>query len=56
MIALIEQAAVIERILGHLGVPTTIAAPRPVRAPPLSAGLPDAAGWDDDPSAFDPCS
>ena len=37
LIALIEEAAVIERILRHLGVPTEIPAPRPARAPPLSA-------------------
>ena len=35
--ALIEDAAVISRILRHLGVPTEIPAPRPARAPPLSA-------------------
>ena len=39
-IALIEEAAVIGRILRHLGVPAEIPAPRPARAPPLSAGLP----------------
>ena len=31
----IEQTKVIERILGHLGVPTEIPEPRPARAPPL---------------------
>ena len=56
LIALIEEAAVIERILRHLGVPTEIPAPRPARAPPLRVGTPDRAGWDDDPSAFDPGS
>jgi hypothetical protein len=44
LIALIEEAAVIGRILRHLGVPTEIPAPRPARAPPFSAVVPDAAG------------
>jgi hypothetical protein len=48
LIALIEEAAVIGRILRHLGVPTEIPAPRPARAPPLFAGSPHEAGWDDD--------
>ena len=61
LIALIEEAAVIDRILRHLGLPTETPAPRPARAPPLLAGVPDAAGWDDDAlrddaSVFDPCS
>ena len=56
LIALIEGAAVIGRILRHLGVPTEIPAPRPARAPPLAAGVPNQAGWDDDPSVFNACS
>jgi hypothetical protein len=56
LIALIEEAAVIDRILRHLGLPTETPAPRPARAPPLLAGVPDAAGWDDDASVFDACS
>ena len=56
LIALIEEAAVIDRILRHLGLPTEIPAPRPARAPPLPVGTPDRAGWDDDTSVFDPCS
>jgi len=56
LIALIEEATVIERILGHLGLPTALPAPRPARAPPLPAGVPDVAGWDDDTSVFNPCS
>ena len=56
LIALIEDAAVIDRILRHLGVPTEIPAPRPARAPPIRAGVPDQAGWDDDTSVFTPCS
>jgi hypothetical protein len=43
---------VIDRILRHLGLPTETPAPRPARAPPLLAGVPDAAGWDDDASVF----
>ena len=35
LIALIEEAAVIQRILNHLHVPTEIPEPRPGRAPPL---------------------
>ena len=38
LIALIEQAAVIERILQHLGLPTDVPVPRPSRAPPLFEG------------------
>jgi hypothetical protein len=56
LIALIEEAAVIERILRHLGVPTEIPAPRPARAPPRRMGTPDQAYWDEDTPVFDPCS
>jgi uncharacterized protein YbaR (Trm112 family) len=35
LVATIEQREVIERILGHLGLPTELPAPRPARAPPL---------------------
>ena len=35
LIALIEQANVIQRILRHLGLPTELPEPRPARAPPL---------------------
>ena len=45
LIALIEEAAVINRILRHLGVPTEMPAPRPARAPPLCVGVGEA---DDD--------
>jgi hypothetical protein len=34
LIALIEDAAVIERILRHLQLPTEVPTPRPGRAPP----------------------
>jgi hypothetical protein len=55
LIALIEEAAVIGRILRHLGVPTEIPVPHPARAP-LPVGVPDVDGWDDDTSVFDACS
>ena len=34
LVALIEHAAVIQRILRHLGLPTDVPEPRPARAPP----------------------
>jgi len=37
LIALIEEASVIERILRHLRLPTDVPTPRPGRAPPLLA-------------------
>jgi hypothetical protein len=37
LIALIDDASVIERILRHLGLPTDVPTPRPGRAPPLLA-------------------
>jgi hypothetical protein len=56
LIALIEAAAVIERMLRHLGVPTTVPAPRPARAPPLGELVPHVLGGPSD-SAWDlPCS
>jgi hypothetical protein len=48
LIALIEEAAVIGRILRHVGVPTEIPAPRPARAPPRAAATPNGVGWDDE--------
>ena len=44
LIALIEEAAVIRRILGHLGLPDEIPPARPARAPPASAWLGTAGG------------
>ena len=38
LIALIEEASVIQRILRHLGLPTDVPEPRPARAPPLPLG------------------
>ena len=46
----------IDRILGHLGLPTETTAPRPARAPLRLACIPDAAGRDDEAAVFDPCS
>ena len=56
LIALIEEAAVIDRILRHLGLSTETPAPRPARAPPRLASVPDAAGWDHEAAVFDACS
>lgn len=36
LVALIDEASVIERILRHLGLPTHVPEPRPARAPPRS--------------------
>ena len=41
LIALIEDPTVIRRILGHLGLPTEVATPRPARPPPLPIGRSD---------------
>ena len=35
LVATIDQRAVIDRILRHLGLPTDLPVPRPARAPPL---------------------
>jgi hypothetical protein len=40
LIAVIEQAAVVRRILTHLGVPADVPAPRPARPPPATAWTP----------------
>ena len=45
LIALIEEAAVIQRILNHLHLSTEIPEPRPGRAPPLL----DAGSFNQDP-------
>ena len=47
LIALIEQAPVIQRILRHLGLPDEVPAARPPRAPPLAYEADDvsAAVW-----------
>ncbi len=55
LLALIEQAAVIARILRHLGLPTEIPEPGAARAPPLPMDW-RARLLDDDYTAFEPCS
>jgi len=35
LVALIDEAAVVQRILRHLGLPTEVPEARPARAPPL---------------------
>jgi hypothetical protein len=54
LIALIDEAAVIERILTHLGVPPEIPAPRPARAPPLRVVDHSQAALDDGPRCSTP--
>ena len=56
LIALIEEAAVLDRILRQLGVPTEIPAARPARAPPLRVESSDPASLDDGTSVFNPSS
>jgi hypothetical protein len=36
LVALIDEAAAVQRILRHLGLPTEVPEARPARAPPLS--------------------
>jgi hypothetical protein len=36
LIALIERAAVIRRILGHIGLPIDVPLPQPARSPPAT--------------------
>ena len=55
LIAMIEEASVIQRILRHLGLPTQIPDPRPARAPPLPLDAGARHHVSDDGSAFDPC-
>ena len=54
LIALIDEASVIQRILRHLSLPTEIPEPRPARAPPLPLNA-RAREVDDDATALDPC-
>ena len=53
LIALIEEAAVIGRILHHLGLSTEPPAPRPARAPPLPLDA-SARQMDNDATVLDP--
>jgi Putative transposase len=55
LVALIEEAAVIARILGHLGLSAEIPGPCVARAPPLPMDG-GAAPMDDASTVFDPCS
>jgi len=48
LVALLEQRAVIDRILRHLGLPTETPAPRPARPPPTGRDTSDAPRWDED--------
>ena len=54
MIAVIQQASVIERILRHLGLPTELPSLRPARAPPLALNA-RARHVGVDATLFDPC-
>jgi hypothetical protein len=55
LIALLEQAAVIQRILRHLGLPTEVPPPAPARAPPEPLEH-DALAFPDDASGCDAAS
>jgi len=54
LIGVIEHAAVVQRILRHLSLPSDVPEPHPARAPPIPPEDPDLC-WQDD-VAFDPCS
>jgi hypothetical protein len=56
LVALIEEAVVVGRILRHLRLPTEVPSPHPARAPPLPLEPSGLSGRDDDCSPFDPCS
>lgn len=45
LIALIDQPAVIRKILSYLGLPTEVPDPRPARAPPMPLDGPTGRGW-----------
>jgi hypothetical protein len=47
LVALIEEAAVVGRILRHLGLPTEIPPPRPARAPPTGEHVSTPEDWGD---------
>ncbi len=47
LVALIEEARVIRRILGHLGLPTEVPAARPARSPPSVFDVVDDGGVGD---------
>jgi hypothetical protein len=49
LVALIEAAGLVRRILEHLGVAADVPLPRPGRAPPLPAEVHGARDWHDQP-------
>ena len=55
LIALIEQRAVVTRILAHLGLPTELPVPRPARPPPDEAPVHGPVG-EDSTDVFAPAS
>jgi hypothetical protein len=50
LLALIEHASTVDRILRHLGLPTAVPEPRPARAPPAAVESADLL-WADAPTA-----
>ena len=55
-VALIERAAVIARILGHLRLPTEMPLPRPARSPPDETWLDESTLVGDQADVFTPAS
>jgi hypothetical protein len=56
LVATIDQRAVVDRILRHLGLPTDRPVPRPARAPPLGEAVRDVPfGGGTDVADFEPC-
>ena len=56
LIAVIERAAVITRILGHLGLPTEVPLPRPARSPPDETWFDESTLVGDQADVFTPAS
>jgi hypothetical protein len=54
--SLIEQPAVIERVLGQLGLPTEVPVPRPARPPPEEAWFDDPTPVGEEADVFTPAS
>ena len=55
LVATIDQRAVIDRILRHLGLPTDLPVPRPARAPPLDEAARGAASDGSTEPVFETC-
>jgi len=56
LVATIDQRAVVDRILRHLGLPTDLPVPRPARAPPLGEAVRDVPfGGGTDVADVEPC-